>query len=209
MKNGFTLIEVLVGVALIGVVAALISGVLNQTFKSDTKSTLLQTVKQNGQNAISVIDQTIRSADTLICSTSNTATTVKDGIYTRIKFYNPPSSNGYIAIDNPTPGNDPGPMACNTIPQAGPPATRCPDSFCTSDQPDSAKQVITDTSPRTGVSVLQPSNGVYFSKSPYPGSKTLIDINFSLSPGVNLERGFESELGTSNRMDFSSSIEIR
>lgn len=74
---GFTLLEVLVAVGVVGVASVLIAQVFFATTRSNTKTELLKNVKQNGDFAVGVVNRLIRNATaiTTACSTTGTTTT--------------------------------------------------------------------------------------------------------------------------------------
>lgn len=211
-NRGFTLVETLIGLAIIGVVGTVIFGVLNRTFQSNSKTIAISTIKQNGQNAITQIDQMIRGADSLVCigNSNATITLLKSGVYQRITFYPQTSSaNGYIAVDYPIPQDSDagGIFVCTTSPKTTP-YKRCPDNFCaTGFTPTTNQIILTDQNNNNGVSV-QPS-GTYFSKQSNPGSQDSMTINFDLSPAINSGNTFEKSLGNGNKVNFTTSIDLR
>lgn len=62
MKKGFTLVELLVIVALVGIIGAATTQVFIIGFKSQGKGEIVKEVKQNGDYAISVIERMVRNA---------------------------------------------------------------------------------------------------------------------------------------------------
>lgn len=69
MKKGFTLLELLMVVSLLGLALIAVTGLLGNIFSGSGKSRALQAVKQNGQFALSTIERTARRAKTLtVCS---------------------------------------------------------------------------------------------------------------------------------------------
>lgn len=69
MKKGFTLLELLMVVSLLGLALITVTGLLGNIFSGSGKSRALQAVKQNGQFALSTIERTARRAKTLtVCS---------------------------------------------------------------------------------------------------------------------------------------------
>lgn len=73
MKNsGFTLVELLVVITLVGLIGAIISQSFILGIRSQSKSEIVKEVKQNGDYALSVIDEMVRNATdiTLFCNTS-------------------------------------------------------------------------------------------------------------------------------------------
>jgi prepilin-type N-terminal cleavage/methylation domain-containing protein len=67
-NNGFTLIEVLVVMALLATVAVIISNMFFTTFRSSTKTKSLTTVKQNGDYTLSVMERLIRGSKEVMSS---------------------------------------------------------------------------------------------------------------------------------------------
>jgi prepilin-type N-terminal cleavage/methylation domain-containing protein len=70
-KSGFTLIEIMVVVGILGIIAVLGSGAFFSILRGSTKTKTLQMVKQNGDYAISVMERMIRNARVLINPTTN------------------------------------------------------------------------------------------------------------------------------------------
>jgi len=73
-RQGFTLLELLVFVALAGLILVGITQVLGSTLAGSGKSQGMQQVKQNGQLAMSTISRLLRQAnnvDPLACANSN------------------------------------------------------------------------------------------------------------------------------------------
>lgn len=62
MKKGFTLIEILISVTILATVMVLISQVLFTSTHVNTKSVLLQDIKQNGEYSLDVISRSVRGA---------------------------------------------------------------------------------------------------------------------------------------------------
>lgn len=65
-KSGFTLIEILIAVALIGVIGTIVTQVFFLGFKSQAKSEMLKEIKQNGDYTITVIEGMVRNASDII-----------------------------------------------------------------------------------------------------------------------------------------------
>lgn len=61
-KNGFTLLEIMVVVGILGIIAVVGSGTFFSILRGSTKTKTLQLVKQNGDYAISVMERMIRNA---------------------------------------------------------------------------------------------------------------------------------------------------
>jgi prepilin-type N-terminal cleavage/methylation domain-containing protein len=117
-KNGFTLIEMIVVVGILGIIAVVGSGTFFSILRGSTKTKTLQTVKQNGDYAISVMERMIRNARVLINPTADSTVssiTIKnpDGGTTTFSCGGNPAtiaSNGASLLSNEVKVND-----CNNI----------------------------------------------------------------------------------------------
>lgn len=70
-KSGFTLIEIMIVVGILGIIAVVGSGVFFSILRGSTKTKTLQMVKQNGGYAISVMERMIRNARALTSPTAD------------------------------------------------------------------------------------------------------------------------------------------
>lgn len=191
-SSGFTLLEALITVAIVGVVGLILADILARGFKNTNKTQLLGTIKQNGQSALNIIDQTIRNSNAVVCTlaTPPTITVVKDNKYTRFVLVSETgSSNGYItqeslAFTNPPEDPDASLAVCSA-PPVSPPV------------------IITDTNPTTGVSL---KSGGKFSEADGNGGKSAVGIEFSLGPGINSPKGVE---GQTDPITFSTTVQLR
>ena len=117
-KNGFTLIEIIVVVGILGIIAVIGSGAFFSILRGSTKTKTLQMVRQNGDYAISVMERMIRNARVLISPTTDstvTSITIKnpDGGETTFSCEGNPAtiaSNGASLLSNEVNVND-----CNDI----------------------------------------------------------------------------------------------
>jgi len=77
MKKGFTLIEILISIGILATVGTLVAQVLYTTTHVNTKSNLIQDLKQNGEYALGVMERSIRGATDIVnyCDISATSTT--------------------------------------------------------------------------------------------------------------------------------------
>ncbi len=78
-KTGFTLIEILVTVGILGMIAVIGSGMFFSILRGSTKTKTLQLVKQNGDYAISVMERMIRNAKSVNGGGSSIAIVNPDG----------------------------------------------------------------------------------------------------------------------------------
>lgn len=208
---GFTLIETLVGVAVIAVIGTVIAALLNRTFQSNAKTITVSNIKQNGQYVITQIEQMVRAADAFVCLGNNnsTLTLLKSGTYQRVTFYPPAlNTNGYVAVDTPVPRDDLlGSIPdCNLNPTI--PYRRCPAHFCAAGFTPVNQVVLTDQNTTSGVSVQSPTVP-YITEKSNPGSQDSLIINFDLSPAINYGNSFDKTVGTNNKVNFTTTIDLR
>lgn len=92
LRSGFTLIELLVVITLLGIIGSITTQVFILGFRSQGKSEIIKEVKQNGDNAISIMENMIRNAADIPqslaqCNTSLDALTIvnPDGYTTTFK----------------------------------------------------------------------------------------------------------------------------
>ena len=66
ISKGFTLIEILVVIGLLGIIVAVGSNMFFTTLKSSTKSKILTVVKQNGDYTLTIMERLIRDSEKVI-----------------------------------------------------------------------------------------------------------------------------------------------
>lgn len=82
-KTGFTIIEILVAMGILGTVVAVGSGILVSILKGATKARILQEVKQNGNYTLTIMERMIRNARSVDSyGTDFVRITSPDGNYT-------------------------------------------------------------------------------------------------------------------------------
>lgn len=90
--QGFSLIEVMIAITIIGVVGVISVAIFTQTLRTSEQTTDLSNLKQNGEPALNTIADAIRNAEAVIC-------------YGTLNTYNPPlSSPSAGASPFPSPG---------------------------------------------------------------------------------------------------------
>lgn len=182
--KGFTLVEILVVIAITALVGVILVVIFANTLRGSNKSQILAVIKQNGQAVLDNIDKQIRSADKIICATADTLVIVKNNTYTRFKFVLPAgAANGYIEQDSPVPPA--GDISAFLI------------SVCT-DLVVGAN-ILTDTNTKTGVSL---ENGL-FTRNPSPGFKDAVSVEFILKPGV------EADAQQIDPVKFQTTVQLR
>jgi prepilin-type N-terminal cleavage/methylation domain-containing protein len=78
-KTGFTLVEIMIVVGILGIIAVVGSGTFFSILRGSTKTKTLQLVKQNGDYAVSVMERMIRNAKSVSGGGSSITITNPDG----------------------------------------------------------------------------------------------------------------------------------
>jgi len=94
-NRGFTLIEVIVTIAVFGIIGVLVSVIMINTVRGAKKAQLITIVRQNGQAALDQMSRTLRSANSLNSLTSPcSGSTTKSIAFTDLN--NNPQSYTYV-----------------------------------------------------------------------------------------------------------------
>lgn len=213
-SHGFTLIEAIVAISILGVVGYILADVLARGFRGSVKSQLIGKIKQNGQVSMNILDQTIRRSDIIICpvftGVSSQVLVVQDknGKYIRFALKpetSPnPASNGYITTDDPV----------AALPAGTFDPTRAAD-FCDPLQnyyaplpnPSTPGTVfLTNYDIKDGVSVRGITSG-FTRIAPTPGVKDAVLIQFNLGPAI--QSGNDYATRTQADVQLSTTVEIR
>ncbi len=219
-NNGFTLIEALISLAIIGVIGFMMVDILTKSYRGSNKTQLVGNIKQNGQSALNIMDQTIRNADAFICagyfpqpssspapSTNTSIVTLKDDKYTRFSFVAEPSPtsspipvNGYIVQDDVTSliGTTVGSDVIDPADQSMLKKYLCDDSAGLLEP-----TYLTNTNPVSGVSLKRGS----FSEINNPSGKSAVIIDFGLNTAARSPGVFDKQV--LNDILFSTTIQIR
>lgn len=92
-QAGFTLMETMVSVMILAMMGVVITQVLFTTIRVNTKTAVVQEVKQNSEYALTVMEQVIRNGRDVMVWDSDTSTYVCDGSHgTKLKVTNPDES---------------------------------------------------------------------------------------------------------------------
>lgn len=192
-KAGFTLIEALVTITLVGVIGFLLADLLQRTFRGNTKTALLGAIKQNGQSALNLMDTSLRYSASVTCyanSPSESVITTIDrrGTYTRfVMRYETNVANGYIVQDNPVPTNQ------EEI-----------DQLCDTWVPSDNQKIITDQDPNSGVSLR-----FGFFNVNDQSERPVIIIHLELAPPINANLNFENQIGQGGTVPFQTTVVLR
>lgn len=219
-KNGFTLVEMLVVIAVLSVFGTLILVIFTRTLRGGGKTQIITAIKQNGQSVLEVLDKTIRNADLVAClsPTGSTLVVEQKGIYTRYRFVPPNntipaigncgsingSSNGCFIQDNP---DTPVKRILN--------GREYPDKdfinkVCADNDPMLPEAAtLTDTNTQTGVSVdCVASNctlNPFFLRGTAVGYKDQVTIKFDLKPAVDASK----VVGQIDPVTFQTTVQLR
>lgn len=206
-RYGFTLIEILVVMAIVAIVGTFLVTTFANTLRGSNKAQMLAAIKQNGQTVLDNMVKAIREADKVVCVTSsgNTLVLIKNGVYVRYRFIQGISNeNGQIKQDNPV--QPPLPDSKNE--------TRLfINSLCTDDTDPLGEDavILTDTNTQSGISVIQAKNDLgynqlIFKRNSTAGTRDSIKVQFVLKPGAGVALGVASQI---DPVVFQTTVQLR
>lgn len=205
MNRGFTLVEILVAIAIVAIIGTIMVAIFSNTLRGSNKAQILASLKQNGQAVLENMDKTVRNADDLICPTSGSSNTIvvsRNGTYTRYR----------IALSTDAPGS--APASCigsrkngcivsdNPIPQGSELLQSFIGRICNPLDSMSLAQVLTDTNTQTGIQIMSGS----FATTKPAGFKAALTVNFILRPGAEVP---ESVTGQIDPVTFQTTVQLR
>lgn len=213
MKKGFTLVELLVVMAIMALFGTLLLTIFTNTLKGSNKSQVIGVIKQNGQSVLETMDKTIRNADKVVCDSvdKKSLVVVKNGVYTRYSFIAPapvssPIVNGFIKQDNPTIQKISDGSRDETDPELV--GRICADNDSTVNP--ISPVVLTDINTQSGVSVNchvdDCINNPVFKREKSAGFMDQVTINFNVKPGVEAPA---SVTGQIDAVNFRTTIQLR
>jgi prepilin-type N-terminal cleavage/methylation domain-containing protein len=186
VKKGFTLVEILVVMAIMAIVGTVLVAIFTNTLRGSNKSQILAVIKQNGQAALDNMDKTILDADSVVCPQADasgpTLVVVKNGRYTRFSFVTG-IAPGFIQQDSPSPGSN-------------------INSFLNTEISSDGSITLTDTNPQSGVSV---KSGL-FSRNQESGFKDSVTVSFELGPGSAIPEAVANQI---DNVVFQTTIQLR
>lgn len=193
-SKGFTLVEALVVITVIGFIGVILTDLLFRSFRSSNKTQIQGILQESGQSALNVMDQSIRFSR-IVCVEPGDGTGSIIAVRTRdariIRFmmtYQTVGANGYISQDSPVaPVYEP--HLCD----------RASSGFASG----ITRQVfLTDQDSTPGVSVRA---GGSFELSTGASKDTVI-VRFTLGPGRNAGINYDTQ---SVDIPFDTSIVLR
>lgn len=216
--KGFSLIEAVVAISVLGLLGIFLTSSLISNLRSQARVRVSNQIKQNGQLVLDTLSRQIREADGVIfcdkaqylnlsgvdkVKISDTIIVDKSGFLTRYKFEAPatptnPTSNGYIAYDYPPNaervgnqiGNDP---CTNTI------FGSVSRTYLT--DPDNIKGISIETDSEC---IINSDICGIFIKSDKSGFQDALTIKFKVKPGIgsSLENLIEP-------VHFATTVQVR
>lgn len=183
IKNGFSLVEIIVAITIIAVLGVVITTILTRTFRANSQSDVIARLKQNGDSAVTFMGEITRSAEAVVCygppdnTYASPNQTRKDqmvirtltGKYIKFQFIDPVivsgkvTQNGYVSRrENLNPADQ--------------------TNFCNSSLSSPPQILMTNNNSQTGVSI---SNGKFTKLSGNVGKDT-ITIQFDVNPSLSI-----------------------
>ena len=216
IERGFTLVEILVVIAVIAITGTIMVAIFTNTLRGSNKAQVFANIKQNGQAVLERMDKEIREADDVICpklppfDKGRTLVIFTNGCFTRYRFIDPspspnPTKNGQIQQDNPH--YDPSAPCVQNSPPPTPPPTPTPIAdfyitVCADTDPMVSPNILTDTNPQSGVSVR---SGL-FTRNTEPGYKDSVTVSFILGAGADAPSVVAGQI---DPVTFQTSVQLR
>lgn len=214
MKKGFTLVEIIVVMAIITVVGIMLTEIFYRSLRGSDKAAIIAVIKQNGQSVLENMDKTIRNSGNIVAicdkdSDGYTDTIVinKDGLYTRyvfqkqIKLNTNADTNGLISSDILVIT----PVDIDTADKLN--------GVCMGSQtnPQTSPLILTDISKTKGVSILlsKDSSGnslPFVTRNKLEGYKDTVAIQFSVGPATSVPASISNQI---DAVSFATTIGVR
>lgn len=187
MKRGFTIVEVLVVIAIVGIMGLVVTEIFVRSLRGNEKAKVSANIKQNGQSVMERVDKVVRGADNIVCvPVQEVLVVVQGGLYTRYRFKTE-SGVATLVEDNP--------VFSGEVPLS----TFVGDICSVNDYPGTNKIILTDISAQGGVGI----EDYRFLRAPSPGYKDTVSIIFKLKTRVvNLQ-------GVVDPVEFRTTIGLR
>lgn len=212
-SKGFTIVEVLVVVSILGVIGYMVSDIIARSLQGSQRTLVIGTAKQNGQVALDSITQAIRNSDLVVCignlipnpigSTTGDILALysQDGRYVRLRY---DATRQAIVQDLP--------QVTFLVNNLNLPARVC-DTDPVNGVAVNNETILTDIGPTNGVliqKVVDPIAGTlpFFEVKRRPGSNDSVTVQFEVRPrsgGGNLA----NQLGGTGGVQFYETVQLR
>lgn len=216
-ETGFTLLEMIIVVALIATLGLIFGNILTQTLRGQSKARLINQVKQNGQVILDRLSNDTRQARKVVCVVDNSSNpsepdtivlyapqadmvespteTIPGGNYLRFRFVPPAGNdNGHIIADK---------FLASDYPESNTPSSLC---AMTTDQFKSV-EYITNLGGVSGVSIDRLSAPV-FKLDQSAGYNDQVTIGFKISQGKKAGAGYEFQVKDEG-IAYSTTVALR
>lgn len=195
MRNlGFTLVELIIVISITTLLGLILTDVLIETLRGETKVKVVSQTKQNGQLVLERLVNMIRQGEKIICagdswSDKDTLIIFNQGTYTRFRYVapspgTPTPKNGFIASDT---------FNADQYPTGVIDQSECEESSGTSSTLIHSPVFLTDLSTTEGVSIgADSSSNTIFIKDQLAGYNDAVSIKFRISAGVLAGSAYEA-----------------
>lgn len=212
-KTGFTLVELIVVVGIMGVLGLIFTNTLVQSLRGQSKVKVINQIKQNGQAVLERLSGEMRRAEKVVCVGKINDPSIKDsgdsltifnkGVYSRFRFFAPGacpnSSNGCLRqLD----------FTAADIPDSVSEGNLCSDNQDYNPGSVTATLVnLTDIDPVNGVSVQSDGQKPLFRRDSSAGFSDSVEVQFRAFPGVLA--GQTSESAVPEGILFATTVQLR
>lgn len=200
-NKGFSLVEILVVIAIVGVVGIILTSIFVSSIRGSNKAAFIETIKRNGQSALETMDKNIRNAKKIVCPfisnsggiiTSNfiVIKTQQDEYFKYTLQPANSTTNGRIESTKMLPTD----AELSLI-----------DASCTiANSQDTSN--LTDANSQTGVSAYVDGARSFITRNLKEGFNDIVVIDFSVKPGVDAPPAFAGQLDPEV---FQTTIQLR